>query len=367
MALPSAGMEQGEEQKSASAVATVSLATAPSSLVKSCSLETLLEDELEAPPRKKARTGSAQKSFAPVPELGKVLLNKPHQSEVAFVVHEITLQKAPLPKAGNWQLVFSEEGFGAASTDDDQVVLLQDFLSRTLVKDDDGELYVWERGKPRPWHLDTKKSMCELLEVSLELSTLAARHGHKVYRLVWPRGGCHFFWDALTVYSALKMQSFQGKRTVWLYRQRQLWWKSFAMLFGTGVHYTPGVATKDNDEERFDGIDNVRLPTGSLSTVGLLRVLMVLATSKPQAAGGVQGMAPKLAAQHVFRSLIQSSMYDKALVEFHLRCKDDWIPCWPAHEESAPDIVLEVKKGRASQHKMQFRDSDVYRGHQKAW
>ena len=172
--------------------------------------------------KKKLRAGS-ELELLPVPERGFVFLNKPCGVDTMYLVNTVTLRKVPLPASeSGWQLVFSDSGFGAVVNESGEILLVQEIMGRTLLRDAAGDFYIEEKGKQKhPWHLGTKHGMCEQMVVDLSVGSMNCRHEHRVYKLTWPREGYYFYWDALELYTALRLTSFAGKRTVWLYRQKK--------------------------------------------------------------------------------------------------------------------------------------------------
>ncbi|CAK0820493.1 unnamed protein product [Prorocentrum cordatum] len=318
-------------------------------MVEGSCLEMLLADEVQEPDHKKLKINEPKTEYSPVPEEGYVELNTPMGSEVTFVVHKATLQRIPLPQAGPWQLVFSKDGSGAAVNDGgDWILTLQNEFGRTLVTDGDGQFYVEERGKAHPWNLDTKRSLCEAMTISLAVGDVDTRHKHQVYRLEWTRGGMHFFWDALTLHTSMKLNTNEKKRTVWLYRQKNGWRKAFKQATGTTVHYTAG-SSKANKEEDDRAEDTIRLPSGSLSTYDLLHVFLTSATSQAHQAGGLKMGSAKQAAGSLFRSLVKASVYQRKVLTIQV----------------AGDFTVEVTQGRMSI--KQVRDHKAIKDNDSMW
>lgn len=78
------------------------------------------------------------------------------------ITHSMTLRRQVLPSDGApWSLCVDESGFGALVGAEDEIICLEDFLSRALFKAPDGEYFVCKRDSAgnlgdAPWSLSNK-------------------------------------------------------------------------------------------------------------------------------------------------------------------------------------------------------------------
>lgn len=215
------------------------------------------------------------------------------------------------------------------------------------------------------WHLDTRRSLHEEIQVQLAVGPMNTVHSHRVFSMHWPRGGHHFFWEAISLYTCLQMKAYGGKRTVWLFRQKAVWWKTFLSMVGSEVHYTPGSATRPGSESTARHDDGIRLPTGALSTFGLLVVLSGMASSMHHQAGGVKGSDLKAAAKFFLHGLVDAACFLQATFDIPIYSSASWSPSWPCEEECAPDFVLNIIGGAVAVKNL--RAQLVLKAADKAW
>ena len=107
----------------------------------------------------------------------------------SFLTHIVTLRKQKLPEGRDWALCFTDDGFGALVSDD-EVLCLEDWLTRQYYISETGAKFICETGSgstanASPWNLTRKMMMMyEISNVHLgfEGSTVAL----PTYSMEWP-------------------------------------------------------------------------------------------------------------------------------------------------------------------------------------
>ena len=92
---------------------------------------------------------------------------------------------------GTWILEFGPDGFGAVSqVDGDQVIVLENWLQRTLCTDSHGHKWIMEGPTSQPqkaWSLREKQVQYKEFKVCFSVGPTKAEHHAIAYLLSWPR------------------------------------------------------------------------------------------------------------------------------------------------------------------------------------
>lgn len=245
-----------------------------------------------------------------LPLKGFLLLSRPHDSDCAFVIHSLTLEKSPLPP-GQWSLQWDEEGFAALideSGNDREPLLAEDILRRRLFRTLDGELVVSELSQGehsrRQWSLSTRLQESESIQVSFPVGPLREDiHIQAVY-LRWPRSGMHHWWSMKCVYGLLKLTCFKGVASKWVYESAKGWKGWFAQLLGSeAMHFMPSRLSAMGGSTSECLVPMPCLDWPAASTLGLILLLCRWSGCAPRS-GGLRDREAAFAARALLEGLV---------------------------------------------------------------
>lgn len=156
----------------------------------------------------------ARQHLVLVPHTGIVYLDWHAGKQV--LTHTGCLRRQVVGGEGPWSIVFDEEGYAALVSDaDEDVIVVEVFLSRSLYRAAGGELFMEspdEGGAGTRLESLTQK-MREYTRESAFVAASSVGEQVEVYYLAWPRGGCHWTWKAADFYNFLSMQSYKGEKS----------------------------------------------------------------------------------------------------------------------------------------------------------
>lgn len=145
-----------------------------------------------------------------------------------MLTHTVCLRRQAVGGTRPWSLVFDDDGYAAMTNDDDDednIVLVEVFLARSLYRSTSGELFMQtqhdEAGGP---HMESLTQTMRDFSKDTALVTIgSASLSCEVYNLTWPRGGFHLMWAAAECYDRLCMTPYKGERSRWVCHTGQKW------------------------------------------------------------------------------------------------------------------------------------------------
>jgi hypothetical protein len=274
-----------------------------------------------------------------LPHQGLVALDQPSCSSPVLLVHLKTLERKPLPP-GEWQLDFDDEGFAALTElGGERVLLVEDYLHRTLCTSAVDELLILE-GAPgeqqKQWSLTAKLMSYEEIHVKVKAGPTMLEHGLPSYFLTWPRQGCRFFWDAICLYTLLCMSSYKGVASKWFYESYK-GWQSWLSTWGLGSDNV--MQSTQTQGQQIDPVTRF-LPSSAVSSTALVALLARWGSASVQH-GGLRDRQCRAAAVCLLEGIVKATRLHKAW-QLELRFDPDWKLGWPLSASTAPDLTLEV-------------------------
>lgn len=291
--------------------------------------------------------GVADESMRSAPEASLV----PHKGHVTLcedthsrfvVVHDLTQERIVLPGRG-WELVFDEGGFGClTSTESGDLKLLEDELRMQVYKDDAGHLQIVERrgAAVRQWSLTDRFRQYMTGEVGWSYQP-SHHFSLQFCQLAMTRGGCRYFFQVGAVYKQLGLTSYKNCASKWIYESAPVWKKALASygIKEVMLHSPAGelVSTALNSVTHF-------LPWIGLSSIGLLYILVRMASPVPQR-GGLAKQASRAQCEAILDGLLASIAGDIGpLTEWKLPVvfMFGWVCSWPVPPAHSADMRLPV-------------------------
>lgn len=282
--------------------------------------------------------------FMLCPQEGDVFLDCLASGE-QVLTHVRTLRRQRLPASGRpWALVFDGDKFGALLGIHDEVVCLENYLTRMLYEGANGQLFIVDRdasGKllmDAPWSLSDK--MREFKTEQVRLQHMGAQVSFSVFSLVWPRGGCHLLWQPFVLYPALGMTSHGGKPSKWVYESLPRWERMLAALGCMGYLFKSNASTSAVEAL---GSHDKFLPFLGITTFALLFLLLRWAFSSTRQ-GGLRETPARERAMALVTSLIEAIAIESWT--FDVDFDRQWRIAWPRPQlECARKFTLHVSEG----------------------
>ena len=177
-----------------------------------------------------------------VPHTGRIVLSKPVGQATTFVVDTVALHRQPLPP-GQWTLE-EVDGFMAIvdeSTDEGQVLLLEDIVTKQLCKGKSSDdLYVVSTTGGKQSRLNLTQRMERFKDVSANIfvGPLRSKLCLQGYQMLWPRANnCRYIWSLIDIYKLLKFTTYGGKASMWAYDNLHRWQTHVDKVGGQGDNF----------------------------------------------------------------------------------------------------------------------------------
>lgn len=254
------------------------------------------------------------------------------------------LSRQPLEN-GPW-LIEWDGGFGALAHRNDRdapAPLLEDVAVRQLFRDRDGHSWVWDKKAPanRPvWSYTTVLERFTQVKITVRVTCLDTELDVDAFSMHWPRGGGgRYLISAQSVYKKLKLTTFSGKASKWVYDCAQKWMTYIDTFGWRGKHIFHGCrADRSLDSVDLDPAEAF-LPAPALPVLSLLALLTRWQVAAPNA-GGFRGPDRKAACGELLQGLLQG-VYAGPW-EITVEPRDDWTPPWPLLGQVLESVRLPV-------------------------
>ena len=226
----------------------------------------------------------------------KVKLYQHYGTKAWHVVHLLILERCTLPAAvpdSKPDLAFDDNGYGGVV--DDSVpakfstICLELVFKKTLcetIKEHEQTVFDQSGKRPVVWTLASRLKRFTPLKVTFAVGDMEKDHVHAVFAAAMPRGGCRHFWDAIEIYSALKLKSYKGKASKWVYESMPSWCEQLVKMAFLGHHCLPsrraeGSAIKLKCRDPLVDV----IPDSAVSTLCLVQLLVRWSSMKPHLGG----------------------------------------------------------------------------------
>lgn len=238
------------------------------------------------------------------PHSGRIFIDSVGTEQV--ITDAVCLRQSIVPGHGPWDIVFDDEGFGALVSEHpgEEVRLLEHFLGRSLYTSDSGQLFMLTTDIPSCKDAEFEnlsQKMRSYTKGVVSLTTPDAELTFDVFYLDWPRGGFHLQWSIGQAYDNLKMKSYKGQRSKWIFGSWSRWGEIMQELAESN-HFLKGVACTPVQLALTDG--DAFLPSSSTSTLALV-VLLCRWCRAPPTRGGLRESEPRRRSEVLLRSLVR--------------------------------------------------------------
>lgn len=291
-------------------------------------------------------------SSSGIASVGEVTLSLAAHSDCVYldecadgqvITHSQTLRRQVVPSDGGpFSLVFDGD-FGALVSDEgDEVICLEDFLSRQLYLTDGGLMYVVDTastssGKSTQWCLTHK-----MQQFSATMAKVKNHDGSEVslpiFLMDWPRGGFRVQWQIHALYKEFGLTSFKGEPSKWVYASMPAWQDRLVKM-GLSGHFV----LSQHNCTRTEALTSTTkcLPDTCMSTMALL-VLMPRWGGCDARRGGFREPQSRAKVMALCKLLIRGAHSKPFVIEL---CLDtDWAFRWPRPSGVCGKLRLRVTR-----------------------
>lgn len=242
----------------------------------------------------------------------------------------ITMERKPLPPPiGAWVLGIDTDGFGAAvDTHTGQVIVLEDFLKRSLLVGQGGERYILERqqdGSSTAFNLYEKQTFHRCVKIRFGLGPTKTEVSCIAYLLTWPRvGGYKFMWRCASFYEIMRLQSYKGCSNKWASNSCPRWTRQIEQL-GVGGQVLSS-QQRVSVPDRTKDADNF-LPAAAFSTFAVVCLLARWSSASPNKGGLKEGVS-RACAESILGGLLDACIMGER--SLHIVFASAICVTWPA-------------------------------------
>jgi hypothetical protein len=259
------------------------------------------------------------------------------------ITHSQTLRRQAVPSEGGpFSLVFDGD-FGVLVSDEgDEVILLEDFLSRHLYFTDDGLMYVVDTttssdGEPAQWCLTHK-----MQQFGASVAKIKNLDGSElslpIFIMDWPRGGFRVQWQIHAFYKEFGLTSFKGEPSKWVYASLPAWQDRLVKM-GLSGHFV----MSQHNCTRTEALTSTTkcLPHSGMTTMAML-ILMPRWGGCDARRGGFRDHGPRAKALELCKLVIRGAHSHPFTIEL---CLDkDWVFRWPRPSSDCSTLKLRVAR-----------------------
>ena len=261
----------------------------------------------------------------------------------------LTLERYPLPEpVGVWEIIEEDGFFAVADSGSSAFHMCEDLLTRKILKDDAGTLfleYPMKSGKVRRDPLFQKQAEHRPCEIMLNLGPTNAQHTIKLAFLKLPRpGGSAFLWACKDLYSVLAMTTYRQTPSKWIFAALPHGIRHMEAygLPGQFVKSTQGIEAISDSAAKLHA--NNFLGFVGLSTYALIQELARWSVCDPNE-GGLRGKRVREAASLLLHGLLENTFQGQP-TSICLTFKAAYRHPWPAPITSS-DVKLQIKDSEA--------------------
>ena len=275
-----------------------------------------------------------------------------HHSSVWYVVHLTTLERVALPAGGKWELAFDDDGFAGAVDDSEPQKFdpscLELLFKKCLCETIKGlvhAVYDQSGSSPIVWTVANRLKRYVGMEFTFSVGAMSKPHKHAGVQVATPRGGCVHFWDACGLYAALKLNTYKGKQSKWVYESMPSWIDQMTQMGFSGAHCIPSrKAEASHKKVECRDVFKDALAGSVISTCCLVQLLVRWSAMKPQQ-GGLRHPKAQAAALSMLDGLLASTVDVSGEWTLPVHFCRVWQCEWPCLDTRAADVLLSVKDG----------------------
>ena len=271
-----------------------------------------------------------------------------HHTKVWYVVHLTTLERVPLPPGeAKWDLSFDDDGYGGAVDDSVPMkfesICLELLFKKALcetVKGHEPVVYDQSGSSPVVWTLASRLKRFVPMTFTFQVGAMAKDHKHPGFAAAVPRGGCRHFWNALELYDALKLETYKGKASKWVYETMPAWCDQVSKMGFQGSHCLPSRRAED-PQGKIQCRDVLKdmIHGSAVSTCCLLQLLVRWSSMKPNL-GGLRSTKAQAAALSMLHGLLASTLGVAGDWTLPVHFQRGWKCQWPCLDTRAADVAL---------------------------
>ena len=217
--------------------------------------------------------GEQRPKLTMMPHKGFVFLDNTKAGQV--LTHSLCLKRQLIPtEMSPCEFVFDDDGHGVLQTGGGSaaLLLLEDWMTRKPYTSDSGEIWIVEKApdssRGTKWNLTSK--MREYLSCAAAFSLDGTELAFTTYHVTWPRGGCFVMWACQDFYTSLRLVSYKGQGSKWVYESLPSW-QAIMSCYHKQAHFVKSWTRLDPDEALKSTTHS--LPSTSFTTLAAL-VLM---------------------------------------------------------------------------------------------
>jgi len=238
------------------------------------------------------------------------------------------------------------DGFGCAVNIEKDVVLeIESVFKKRLAQfPGDEDLYLkmdaLADGRVPVLNLSTNRLRFEATEITFRVGNTAAEQSSDVFFVRESRAGMSFFWSLTRLYKAMRLRSYCGEPSKWIYTNAVPWENQLAKagFAKDNMAYSTQVTEKKKNSIG----DRAFLPSSSTSTLGFL-FLLCRWSSEHHHLGGLQAVENQKAAAELLEGVV-AAMHVGGHWKIPLYFVERWASLWPLFPEKVPDAVLLVNE-----------------------